>query len=162
MDRTDTFYAAEGAIHGLGTQIQVGDGTSPEVFESVAGVISITPGDMKTRPIDRSHLASPDSHDETMPGRRSSGAFTIRGIWLPDEQSQSNAGGGAGPFASGGLVALWRARTTHNFRIKLPDGTLWPFRGYVSGFQPGEIGLDDKIDFTAEFTPTQAYDAELP
>lgn len=165
MDRTDSFYAAEDAIHGYGAQLLVGDGASPEAFEAIAGVVSITPGEMNTADIDRTHLRSPDAHKEHMPGMRDSGPFSVQGIWLPNEQSQSNTGGGSGAFVSGGLIALWRARTTHNFRIKLNDGspaTEWPFRGYVSKFQPGEIGPDDKINFTAEFTPTEAYDADLP
>jgi hypothetical protein len=164
-DRSDTFYAATGAIHGYGAQLMVGDGASPEAFEAIAGVISITPGEMMTELIDRTHLRSPDSHREKMAGIRDSGPFVVEGIWLPEEQSQSNAGGGSGAFASGGLIALWRARTTHNFKIVLNDGspaTEWPFSGIVTKFQPGTIGIDDKINFTAEFTPTEAYDADLP
>jgi hypothetical protein len=171
-DRTDTYYAAEEAIHGYGAQLMVGDGASPEVFEAIAGVVSIEPGEMSTEDIDRTHLRSPVAHKEHMPGMRDSGAFTVRGIWLPEEQSQSNAGGGSGPFTDGGLVALWRGRLTYNFKIKIalpnlegasPAPTLdWPFRGYVSRFQPGAISTTDKIDFTAEFRPGQAYDEELP
>lgn len=166
-DRTDTFYAAEGAIHGYGAQIEVGDGSSPETFEAVATVVSITPGEMATKDIDRTHLRSPDAHREHMPAMRDSGAFTCEMIWLPEEQSQSNAGGGSGPFVAGGLIAMWRERQTHNFRIVLfrpgsPAFLTWPFRGYVSRFQPGEIGVDDKINATVEFRPTEAYDADLP
>ena len=45
-NRTDTYYAATGAIHGYGAQLMVGDGASPETFEAIAGVVSITPGRM--------------------------------------------------------------------------------------------------------------------
>lgn len=165
-DRTDSFYAAEDAIHGYGAQLMMGDGASPESFEAIATVVSITPGAMNTADIDRTHLRSPDAHREHMPGLRDSAAFTVEGIWLVNEQSQSNAGGGSGAFANGGLVAKWRARTTHNFKIALHDGgspgTDWPFRGYVSQFQPGSITGDDKINFTASFQPTAAYDTLLP
>lgn len=166
MDRTDTFYAvADDAIHGYGAQLLVGDGASPEVFEAIAGIVSITPGEMTTADIDTTHLRSPDAHREHRAGIRNSGPFTVAGVWLPAEQSQSNTGGGTGAFQSGGLVALWRGRANHNFKIVLGDdspATEWPFRGYVSQFQPGAIGLDDKIDFTAAFQPTEAYDADLP
>ena len=40
--------------------------------------------------------------------------------------------------------------------------TEWPFRGYVSKFQPGQIVGEDIITFTAEIQPTEAYDADLP
>lgn len=167
-DRTDQFYAAEGAIHGYGSQLMVGDGSSPEQFEAIAAVVTITPGAMNTADILRTHLRSPDAHQEHMPGLRDSGAFTVEGIWLADEQSQSNTGGGAGPFAGGGLVALWRGRQIHNFKIVVmtapgsPSGFEWPFRGYVAQFQPGSITGADKINFTASFQPTEAYDAALP
>lgn len=167
-DRTDTFYAAEEALHGYGAQWMIGDGSSPEQFEAVAAVTTITPGEMSTADIDRTHLRSPDAHREHMPGMRDSGPFELVGVWLPEEQSQSNTGGGTGPFASGGLIAKWRLRGTHNMKIVLltragsPSDIEWPFRGYVSRFQPGEIGVDDKINFTAAIQPTEAYDASLP
>lgn len=165
MDRTDTFYAAADAIHGYGAQLMKGNGASPEVFEAVAGVETITPGEMSTADIRRSHLRSPDAHHEHMPGMRDSGAFGLRLVWLPEEQSQSNAGGGSSAFQFGGLIADWRARTVHNWKIVLntPSPALeWPFRGYVSRFQPGEIGLEDIIRAEAGIQPTEAYDADLP
>ena len=174
MDRTNTFYAAEGAMHGYGWQLMVGDGASPEGFEAIAGIVTITPGAMNTDDIDRTHLRSPDAHKEHMPGLRDSGAFTCEGIWLPNEESQSNAGNtdspGTGSFVGGGLVAHWRDRQTRNYKLvggvdaSSPVTPLleWPFRGYVSQFQPGSITNADKINFTASFQPTQAYDASLP
>lgn len=165
-DRTDSFYAAEAAIHGYGTQLMVSDGASPPTWEAIAAITSITPGEMATEDIDRTHLRSPHAHKEHMAGMRDSGPFQLEGIWLPNEQSQSNAGGGSGPFASGGLVALWRGRQNHNFKIVVVDESSpaleWPFRGYVSQFQPGAIGVDDKINFSAAIQPTEAYDADLP
>lgn len=166
-DRTDQFYAAEDAIHGYGAQLMVGDGASPtEGFEAVATLTTITPGEMSTEDIDRTHLRSPDAHKEHMAGMRDSGAFECEGIWLPNEQSQSNAGGGSGSFTNGGLISMWRDRQNRNFKIVLfADGSPsieWPFRGYVSQFQPGEIGVDDKINFSCAFQPTEAYDSDLP
>lgn len=163
-DVSNTFYEGQ-AIHGYGAQLMVGDGTSPEVFESVADVESITPGDMSTAVIEKTHLRSPFAHREKMAGLRDSGAFTIVGNWRPKHESQSNTGGGSGSFVSGGLVALWIARTTHNFKIVLNDSspaTEWPFTGIVTKFQPGEIGIDDKITFTAEITPVSDFSAQLP
>ena len=166
-DWTDDFRPAEGAIHGYGTQLMIGNGASPEAYEAIAAVVSITPGEMATEDIDCTHLRSPRAHREHMPGMRDSGEFNVNGIWLPTEQSQSNAGGGSGAFAGGGMVALWRERGYHNFKIALMDGgspgTEWgPIRGYVSKFQPSEIGVADKINVTMSFRPTEAYDHLLP
>jgi hypothetical protein len=164
MDVTNTFYAGE-AIHGYGAQLLVGDGASPEGFDAIADVISITPGEMSTAVIDKTHLRSPAAHREKMAGIRDSGPFTVNLNWRPDHESQNNTGGGAGSFATGGLVAMWIARTTHNFKIVLNDGspaTEWPFRGIVTRFQPGEIGIDDKINATVEITPVSDFSADLP
>jgi hypothetical protein len=160
---TDTFYEGQ-AIHGYGAQLQVGNGASPEVFESIADVVSITPGDMNTAVIEKTHLRSLEAHREKMAGLRDSGPFTAQLNWRPGHESQSNAGGGSGSFASGGLIRMWRNRTTHNFRIVLNDSptTYWPFRGFISKFQPGEIGGDEKIACTVEITPVSDFSANLP
>lgn len=163
-DRTDTFYAGTG-IHGYGAQLMVGDGASPETFQAVAQVTSITFGDMTTAVIDKTHLRSPAAHREKMAGLRDSGPFAIEGIWAPADESQSNTGGGSGSFVSGGLIAMWIARTEHNFKIVLNDGspaTEFPFGGIVTKFQPGQIGPDDKIMFSAEITPVQDFSSDLP
>lgn len=165
-DRTGTFYrVADDAIHGYGAELQMGNGASPEVFESIAGLLTIQFGEMTTADIDTTHLRSPDAHREHRAGIRDSGAFTCTGVWLPTEQSQSNTGGGSGPFTGGGLVAKWRGRQNHNFSLVLAEGSPsneFPFRAYVSQFQPGEVGVDDKINFTTSFMPIQAFDASLP
>lgn len=164
-DETGTFYPATGAIHGYGAQWVIGDGTSPETFQAVKAVVSITPGDMNTAVIDRTHLRSPDAHREKMAGIRDSGPFTMSLIWLPEDESQSNTGGGSGSFTAGGIVALWRNRTERNMKIILGDSSPaieWPFRGVITKFQPGTIGIDDKIGATVEVTPLQAFDADLP
>lgn len=163
-DVTGTYYPSEG-INGYGAQIMVGDGTSPEAFEAIAFVKTITPGEMATAVYERQHLRSPDAHKEKGAGWRDSGAFTLQGTWVPGAESQSNAGGGSGAFQTGGLIALWRGRAQHNFKIVLADGspaTEWPFRGIVTKFQPGSITAENDIDFTCEITPAQAYDADLP
>ena len=162
---TDTYYALDAAIQGYGAQIMVGDGASPESFEAIAAVTSITPGEMSTADILRTHLRSPARHQEHAPGLRDSGAFELRGKWLPNHESQSNQGGGSGSFAAGGLIKLWRTAEIKNFQIVLGDGspgTVWPFRGYVAGFQPGEIVGENNIDFLARIQPTEAYDTALP
>jgi len=163
-DRTDTFYAAD-AIHGYGAQILVGDGASPETFQAVAQIRRITFGDMSTAVIDKTHLRSPAAHREKLMGLRDSGPFSIEGIYDPNDESISNTGGGSGSFVSGGLLAMWIARSEHNFVLRLNDGspaTELPFRGSVSKFQPGEVGADDLITFTAEITPLQDFSSDLP
>lgn len=162
---TDTYYAGE-AFHGYGSQLMVGDGGgSPEGFEAIADITEISFGDMTTAVIEKTHLRSPEAHREKLAGFRDSGAFTVKGNYRPSHESQSNAGGGSGSFVSGGLVAIWRTREERNFKLVLSDGspgTELPFRAIVSKFQPGTVGTEGKVDFTAEFTPLQDFSADLP
>jgi hypothetical protein len=163
-NRTGTTYQAT-SIHGYGTEWLIGDGTSPENFEAVPFVKTITPGEMNTADIDHTHLRSPEAHREHRPGLRDSGPFSVLLHWNPKEESQSNAGGGSVAFAVGGLAYLWRTRATRNMQLRIPDGspeTVWPFQGYISKYQPGEIGEDGIIPLMVEVTPTGDFSADLP
>jgi hypothetical protein len=160
-DRTGDFYALSDSVHGYGAELQVGNGASPEVFYSIAGLRSITPGDATTADIDITHLRSPDAHREHRPGIRDHGPFSVTGVYLPGDESQSEAGGGSGAFSAGGLYYFWKNRTTKNFKVVFNDGSPnneFTFTGYVSQFQIGEIGIDDVVTFTASFMPTESYD----
>lgn len=162
-DVTDTYYPGE-AFTGYGVQMLVGQGgASPEAYAAVADVESITPGDMTTNVIEKTHLRSPEAHREKLAGLRDSGPFALTGNWRPTHGSQSNAGGDG--HTTGGLIALWRTREQRNFKIVLTDGspgTEWPFRGVVTKFQPGEITGDNKVTFSAEITPLSDNSAALP
>jgi hypothetical protein len=160
-DVTGTYYEG-GAFHGYGSQLLVSQNDSPETFVAIADVSEITPGDMTTAVIEKTHLRSPEAHREKLAGLRDSGPFTITGNWRPAHGSQSNVGGDG--HTAGGLVFLWRTRAERNFKIVLTDDdtTEWPFRGFVSKFQPGTIGADDKVNFTAEITPISDFSADLP
>lgn len=169
-NRTDTFYSlggGAGAIHGYGAQLLKGNGSSPtETFQAVAGVRRITFGAMETADINRTHLRSPDAHHEHMAGLRDSGALQVECIYLPLDESHSYTGGGSGAFITGGLLADWTNRTTHNWKIVLyQDGSPSieiPFTGYVSQYQPGEAGVDDLVGATVSFMPTESYSADMP
>ena len=163
-DRTGTYYPAT-SIHGYGTEWLIGDGGSPEAFEAVPFVKSITPGEMSTADIPHTHLRSPEAHHEHRPGLRDSGPFSVVVHWNPKEESQSNAGGGSGVFQVGGLAFLWRTRAVRNMKLRVPDGspeTEWPFEGYISKYQPGEIGEDGIIPLNIEVMPTKDNSANLP
>lgn len=163
-DLTDQFYAGD-AIHGYGAQFLIGDGTSPENFEAVADVISITPPSTTTADVPRTHLRSPGAHTEKIPGMRDSSAFTIKCNYRPGHESHSYAGGGSGSFASGGIPKLAEARTIFNSIIRLNDGSPaseMPITGYINNLQFGEIGPDNKIEMTFGVMPSVSFTASLP
>lgn len=160
---TDTFYEGDAFI-GYGSQLLVGqnDG-SPETFVAIADITSITPGDMTTDIVEKTHLRSPDRHKEKIATLRDSGPFQLAGNYRPTHGSHTVAGGD-GFSATRSLPSLWRDATEANFKIELPaDAGGSPpielaFRGVVTKYQIGEIGVGDKVGFTAEITPLSAYD----
>lgn len=161
VDRTDTFYAADDSAQGYGAQLLVGDGTSPEEFEAVAGVVSIQPGGSNSADVDTTHLRSPDRHREHRAGISDDDAWTIDMIYLPGEWSQSTTGGGTGAFQNGGLPAMRADGENRNFKLKLNNGspaTEIEFRGYVGAFSISNIEVDGVVHATAEIRPVRAID----
>lgn len=159
-DRTSTFYAAStNAIHGYGFELQLGDGASPEVFESIAAVTLADPGATETEDIEVTHGRSPNAHREHLAGMRDSGEITFEGVYLPTEDSHATAGGGSGIFTSGGLPYINEQRTIHNWRIKYPTSpaVYLEVTGYLKRFQPTGVGVDDAVKFAGSIMPTQAY-----
>jgi hypothetical protein len=163
-DLTDTFYPAEGIV-GYGTQWMIGDGASPESFEAVPFVTKITPGEMSTGIVEKTHLRSPNRHKEKKATIRDSGPFSIECIYTPGHESQSNAGGGAGAFASGGTCRMWRDVLELNMKLVLADGspaTELPFRGTITKWQIGEVTTEGIIPLMIEVTPLQDFSGDLP
>lgn len=165
-DVTGTTYAGEAFI-GYMSEFRVGqDDGSPETFVAVADVMMITPGDMTTEVIRKTHLRSPNRHHEKMATLRDSGPITLAGNYRPTHGSHSTAGGDG--FASDrSLPSLWINVTEANFELELPAAAGSPavvlaIRGVVTKYQIGSIQLDQKVDFTAEITPLQDYSAGLP
>jgi|SRR5690606_3597494 len=159
-DRSDTYYAAEGGFIGYGAQLKLGDGASPEVFEAVFGVRNIQLGDTNIEDVDLTHLRSLNAHREHAPGMMDTDAFTITGVYKPDEDSLSTAGGGTGPFQGGGLPYLRNQRGIHNWIIALPFGSPAEevaFRGYISGFSLSDLIQDAVVEYTLTIQPTQAF-----
>jgi hypothetical protein len=159
-DRTDTYYAADGAAIGYGAQILMGEGdASPETFEAIYGVRSIAMGQTEVADTDRTHLRSLNAHKEHVPGMLDTSALSFTGVYKHDEDSLSTAGGGTGPFASGGLPTLVQARGIHNFIVRLPLGSPEPeveIRGYLTGFSINEVNTEGLIEYTCGIMPTEA------
>lgn len=163
-DLTGTYYASEAFI-GYGAEVLVGDGASPEGFEAIAGVVSVTPGDWTTAVIDKTHLRSPAAHREKLLGLRDSGPFVMEMHCRPKHESQANAGGGSGSFASGGLISKWIDRAELNWIIRVKDGspeTELPFVGGITRYQWGEITVEGLVQLTVEVTPLQDFSSQLP
>lgn len=166
-DRTDTFYAGNTPI-GYGGQLLVGDGASPEVFQAVAFVRRVKIGQTTTATTDITHLRSIGAHREKSPGMRDSAAWEVEGWYHPEDESQSNAGGGSGSFTGGGITALHVARSIHNFAVRYsteqfgsPNIEL-PVRGFIDTLDLGEVSIDNPQAFNFTIMPVQDASSTLP
>jgi hypothetical protein len=166
-DYTDTTYRTAG-VDGYLAQLKLGDGASPETFQAVAHVTSIQPGSMTTEVIDVTHLRSPEAHREKIAGLRDTGPFSLEGIWVPNDESQSNTGGGSGSFTGGGLAALARSREERNWVIEFAVAQFgspaleWAFAGILTDFTPGRVAAGEALRFTAAITPVRDVTSALP
>lgn len=170
-DVTDTLYAGEAMI-GYGAQMLVGqDDGSPETFVAIPDVRSITPGDMTTGVVQKTHLRSPDRHHEKIATIRDSGPIVVECNYRPNHGAHQLSGGD-GFSATHNLPQLWRDVTEANFRLILPEagevvspdteGAVVDIRGVITRYQIGQIQLEDLIPVTIEITPLQDYSSGLP
>ena len=133
---------------------------------------SITPGDMTTGIIDKTHLRSPGRHREKLATLRDSGPIACVANYRPTNGAHKQHGGDG--FTDGySLLALWRNVTENNFQFVLPieagdDGGTPPaaialtIRGVVTKYQIGALTLDGKCSVTFEITPLKDYSDGLP
>lgn len=138
-------------FHGYGSLLKVAAAAgSPETWQTIAGLFSIKPGKMSTAPIDVTVHESPSAHRERIAGIRDTDALTATGNYMPGDTTQNNDN-------ANGLAALWRSRAIRSFKIVCSDadGSELPLRGFVSGLDIGEMGLDDKVPFTLEITTVE-------
>lgn len=169
-DVTDTYYPiADDVLPGMGTQWLIGNGTSPETFEAVAGVVSFAAGSSPANKIPVTHLRSPGRTEESIAGMITMSAFTGTMRWLPTHQSQSYAGGGSGSFTAGGLAKLKETGEIRTHKIKFltssggSPGLEMTFRGYVEDFSPAQdIVIDGVVGATVSVMPTAEYMSTLP
>lgn len=166
-DVTGDYYSvADVARIGYGTEWLIGDSASPETFQAVKGVVSFQPGSLTTGTVDVTHLRSEGRHREMIAGIRESGPFQGTLIWIPEDESQSYAGGGTGSFTGGGLAKLAETGEQRNMKLRFDNGTSpaleWPFRGFITEFTPSAIVVDDKLTMTVSVQPAKSYSAGLP
>lgn len=167
-DYTDQTYRTN-AKDGYLAQIKMGNGASPEVFQAIANVTRIRPGSSTTETPDVTHLRSPRAHRERIAGMRDSGPWGFDAIWVPQDESQSQAGGGSGSFSNGGMLALQVSREEKNFIVEFDveqfgsPALVWgPFPAIVSEWTPGEIAPGVPLTVTGALMPLRDTTESLP
>lgn len=125
--------------HGTLFQIQnIGD--SPDNWDSIAEVVSVTPPSLTRDAIDATHSESPEKWREFIPGLRDGGEVTLEVNFIP---------GGLGTAA---ILATFNSDDRINARIQFPDSpvTTWQFTAFITAFNP-EAPFDDKMSASVTF-----------
>lgn len=126
-----TNYAA------FGTLLKLGDGASPEVFTTIAGVTNVGGPALGLDTVEVTSHDSTDGWEEFVGGILRSGEVSLDINYDP---------AGVTHDATTGLIADMVARTVRNFELIFPDdvATTWDFAALVTGFEPG-APVDDKL-----------------
>lgn len=129
---------ATSASIGHGTIFAIGNGASPEVFETVAEVTSITPPGVTVDLIDATHMESPGRHREFIAGLKDGTEAQIEMNFIP---------GGPGQDA---IVELLGTGETANMKITYTNGVVQSFAAFCTAFEPS-VPVDDKMTASATF-----------
>lgn len=122
------------AISGTGILLKAGDGATPEVFVTVAEIVSL-----KLPAISRAEIEV-SNHNEgeeaKINGILRKGQATGMLNWLPTDPTHGDA--------PGGMLADIIANVKRNWRITLPPSGLphWTFAGRVQLFDVQEVPMD--------------------
>lgn len=119
---------ASSAFWAFGTQLQLGDGATPEAFTAIAELVDITPPTMSKDSIEVTNHSSTNKFREFIPGLKDGGSVSMKANWLPNNATHDE---------STGLMECFKDDVNHNWKLVLPDslGTI-SFSGHVTAFNP--------------------------
>ena len=139
--------ASEGVV-GLDTEIQMGDGASPEVFTNIKEPKDIDGPEITQEFADFTHMQSTGGFRERKPTFKSSGQVTFKCNYV------------AGDTIQDALVAAATANpaTLKNFKLNYPDNTVIAFAAYPSvkftSPRAGPIEMAVTLSLEGSFTLT--------
>ncbi|WJD99773.1 phage tail tube protein [Streptomyces antimycoticus] len=124
-------------LDAFGTQLQRGDGGSPETFAAIANATNITPPALERETLDVTSHGSPDQWREYIGGLKDGGEVSIDINYDPRLHDV--------------LVADFDDPNPRNYKVVWP-GTLgnWAFAAILKGFEP-EAPHDDKLAASLTF-----------
>jgi len=105
---------------GYGSQLQLGDGESPEEFTAIPGLKDFEfPRIGTIDDVDVTTHDSPDGYKEYIPGLKEAGDFDVEIVWDPDDEVHAE------------LEDMADARETRNFRAVDPASNTYEFSAYI-------------------------------
>lgn len=119
---------ASQAVIGYGTLLRLGDGGSPEVFTTVAEVMSISGPSITNDEIEVTHMQSPNRFREFIKGLKDPGEVSFDINLVPSNATQDE---------STGLLALANSGDTVNWKLVFPATPAFTasFSAFVKSFE---------------------------
>jgi hypothetical protein len=126
-------------VDAFGTQLQVGDGATPEAFMSIANVTNIVPPSIKRDAQDRTAHDTPDGWKVFAPAKlKDLGEFSIDINY--------------DPMAHDALTDQFSDELVRSWRVVFPTTppTMWAFAGFSTGFE-AKAPIGDKLAASVKF-----------
>ena len=122
---------------GFGVLLQRGDAASPEVFTSIAELISLSGPTLSLDTVESTHTESAGFYKEFIASLKDAGEVSGEVNFLPANSTQNEAAG---------ILKDINDRTLRNFKIVFPDipNTTWSFAAFVTGFEP-TMPIEDRM-----------------
>lgn len=132
------------AIIGTGILLKAGDGALPEVFVTVAEIVTLKPPQLSRNEIDVS--THNEGQEAKILGMLRKGQVTGTLNWLPTDATHSNL--------AGGILADILGNIKRNWRIAFPPSGLphWTFPGRVQLFDPQDVNTDAALQIAFALT----------
>lgn len=132
------------AIIGTGILLKAGDGAAPEVFVTVAEIVTLKPPQLSRNEIDVS--THNEGQEAKILGMLRKGQVTGTLNWVPTDPTHSDV--------AQGILADILANRKRNWRITYPPSGLphWTFPGRVQLFDPQEVTTDAPLQIAFGLT----------
>lgn len=132
------------ALIGTGSLLKAGDGGSPEIFVTVAEIVSIKWPQLSRNEIDVSNHN--EGQESKILGMLRKGQATATLNWIPTDATHSDTGQG--------VVADILANRKRNWRITMPPGVIktWTFPGRIQLIDPQEFTVDAAMQLAVAIT----------
>ena len=128
-----------GALLGIGSQLQRGDGASPEVFTTIAEITNIGGPTLTAGTVDATNMDSPDRYAEFIAGLKDGGEVSFTLNFIPTEATHIVTTGFLADFVA-------NPQPLRNYTLLFPDSpaTSWTFAAIITA-AGAAIPTDDKI-----------------
>lgn len=128
------------------TQARIGHGTilgiatvlDPDTFVNLGEVTSVTPPPVTRDILDATHMESPGGWREFITGLKDGGEMSVDLNFVPGSDTDDL------------LTAMQAEDDPRPMRITFPNGHVWRFTAYCTGYEP-TAPVDDKMTATATF-----------